>query len=270
MKSLTKSLAGIAIFSMLITTGMANNKFSRKTMKAKTNLTMDVSRTVLINEVVRSSNTKKQASQIRKLMRESKKPIYLYLDSPGGSVVAGLFLIHEIEKAKAQGVKFVCVVDKMAASMAFQFLLHCDMRYAHKTSSMLWHPVRINVRQASITPDVAKQLFLDLRYTENAMLPKLISTLGLSKEVFYYHYNAETLHFGEQLGRIAPKFLKLINGISNYNEVLDAIEEKKKNTKVNIFEILFGKVTNNYSVLSDYVVDYTYPEFVKTINQRNK
>ena len=272
-KIFTSFIVGTAfLLSLLVSTQVfANNKFSRKVSPFQSKVRVDVSRLLIVDNVIRGTDSREHAGLIRKYTKQSKKPIYMYLDSPGGSVVAGLFMIHEMEKAKAQGVKFICVVDKMAASMAFQYLAHCDTRLAHRTSSMLWHPVRVNVRQASITPTVAKTLYLDLKYTESAMLPKLIKELRLPKRVFFHHYNVETLHFGSQLAQLSPRFLQLIDRISNYQEVLDAIALRKKNSKKNIFSILFGRQQQQeLNVLRDYSIDYTYPEFVKEVSKRKE
>ena len=222
---------------------------------------VDTNRLILVNEPI-GKNVAKQIDKMKEMTAKSKKPIYLYLDSPGGSVTAGLFFIHNMEKAQAQGVKFVCVVDELAASMAFQFLAHCDERYAHKTSAMLWHPVRVNIFAASITPIVARNLFLDLNYIEKALLPKLLKELKIEKTTFFRHYHAETLHYGLQLHRLTPSFLSLIHGIKNQTAVDKAIEDKKKKKKKPSFSF-FGEIPpipsdTELQDLKDYEIDYTF------------
>lgn len=68
----------------------------------------------------------------------------IFIDSPGGDVVAGQSIINMIEIEKKAGVQMVCAVTGMAASMAFNILTHCDVRMATPKSRLLFHKVAIN------------------------------------------------------------------------------------------------------------------------------
>lgn len=218
---------------------------------------VNTTRMVVVNEPI-GKNVKAHISEIEEMAEKNLKPIYIYLDSPGGSVTAGLFFIHAMEKLQSRGIKFVCVVDELAASMAFQYLAHCDRRYAHQHSAMLWHPVRVNVMMASITPLVARNLFLDLTYIENTMLPVLLTTLKIEKKVFLRHYHAETLHYGHQLNKLAPGFLTVIKGVRNQAAIEKVISDKKK--KRTPLQIIFGgsKSPSKIKDLKAYEIDYTF------------
>lgn len=64
------------------------------------------------------------------------KPIFIILDSPGGSVLAGAKILDYIKASKAP---IHCVVDNFAASMAAMILENCDKRYASPSSIIMFH-----------------------------------------------------------------------------------------------------------------------------------
>lgn len=68
--------------------------------------------------------------------KSNKDPIYIILDSPGGSVLAGAKILDYIRASKAP---VHCVVDNFAASMAAMILQNCDKRYASPSSVIMFH-----------------------------------------------------------------------------------------------------------------------------------
>ncbi len=102
---------------------------------------------------------------------DSKKDIQLYLNSPGGSVTAGLAIYDTMEFVKAP-VSTICV--GMAASMG-AFLLGCGekgKRYALPNSEIMLHQVMGNVEgQASEIEITAKQI-LKIKAKINQILAK--------------------------------------------------------------------------------------------------
>ena len=186
---------------------------------------LDLDRFVAFKGAVRAQNSD-LAIQALKSFQNSSAPVTVYLDSPGGSVYHGLKVIHEMEKMRANGTKFVCLVDSMAASMAFQFLIHCDTRYVFRFSAMLWHPVRIGAVQ-NVTPKLAGELYMSLAYIERTLLDQLLKVLPISKGQFYRHYHAETLHYGFSLDKMMPGFVEVIDGLYNATALYKAVEERK-------------------------------------------
>lgn len=80
--------------------------------------------------------------------------ITLIINSPGGEVNAGMYLINGMELAKARGTRFRCITTGLAASFAFQVFAKCDDRYALPNSFMLYHPVRITVGAGLLFTDI--------------------------------------------------------------------------------------------------------------------
>lgn len=77
-----------------------------------------------------------------KFNEANAKEVYLILDTPGGSVIAGARLITAIEGSKA---KVNCVVTGMAASMGFQILQHCNQRMGTPDSFIMSHPASVSI-----------------------------------------------------------------------------------------------------------------------------
>ena len=75
------------------------------------------------------------------LLNKNNNYTYIYLNSPGGSVVAGQKYINLINSLKR--TKKIMCISEFAASMAFHILQHCDYRYVLKTSKMMQHQISL-------------------------------------------------------------------------------------------------------------------------------
>jgi ATP-dependent protease ClpP protease subunit len=71
--------------------------------------------------------------------------MYIYLSSPGGSVLEGNKLIDQIKTLQLSGVQVVCIAD-FAASMAFVILQSCPQRYALPSSILMQHQMSIGLK----------------------------------------------------------------------------------------------------------------------------
>jgi len=71
--------------------------------------------------------------------------MYIYISSPGGSVLEGTKLIDQIKTLQLSGVQVVCVAD-FAASMAFVILQACPQRYALPSSILMQHQMSIGLK----------------------------------------------------------------------------------------------------------------------------
>lgn len=136
--------------------------------------------------------------------------IYLIINSPGGSVTAGTFILSAMEYAHAKGRRFVCVVPGLAASMAFQIFAYCDDRYAFPNAYLLWHPVRAGADRP-LTPVDARRLSRDLDRIEATLVEDLRLRMKLDDETFYEHYYAETLFRATELRKLLPSYYILVN-----------------------------------------------------------
>lgn len=73
-----------------------------------------------------------------KLQLKQGESVYLYIDSPGGSIVDGMRLINLVKALSASGTEVICITD-YAASMAFSLFQACPVRYAIENAIIMQH-----------------------------------------------------------------------------------------------------------------------------------
>lgn len=132
------------------------------------------------------------------LQVEKRKPIWLYLQTPGGDVIAGFSLIDVIQTSETP-VYTVCFSD--CASMGFHIFISGHKRYAFKNSILLIHDGEISVNNSSSKAKDTMKFFetLDKRIknhvtTSTKITPEFYDSI-YDKE--YYMYANEE---GKELG----------------------------------------------------------------------
>ncbi len=191
------------ILVLMLISGVANAGIRRPK-----SITLDKSRTINIKGAIRSLD--KESAQVLDWSKGSRKPIYFLIDSPGGSVIGGLYLIRAMERAKARGVPLICVVNNRAMSMGTHILSTCHVRYALPTSLIMWHPatitgfLRLDEKAAE---DLAEQLNLITAYLES----NLRKALNLDRKVYDRYYRAEHQMLAEHLNKLSPRFIRIIH-----------------------------------------------------------
>jgi len=93
-------------------------------------------RKILLHGEINEALALKVILIINKLQKESNKPIYMFIDSPGGSLQAGLSIIDTMEYSK---VPIYTFCYSLAASMAAVILSAGDKRFAYKHSTVMIH-----------------------------------------------------------------------------------------------------------------------------------
>ena len=143
------------------------------------------------------------------LTKESKKPIKIIINSPGGSVYQGFNFLKVMRAAKADGIKLKCTVTGMAASMAFIIFDECTHRRAFATSMLLWHPVRTQYMGILRAQD-AKLLAYRLEQLDKTFMPNLKKHLKLPGDLFETHSNNDIFMQASVLNNHNTKYLKII------------------------------------------------------------
>lgn len=186
---------------------------------ALSDVTLNPARTIVINGPITGSIVGPISRALDKLAADKSQPVDLVIASPGGSVVAGYLIIDKMEALKSSGLKFRCAVRQVAASMAFQMLLHCDERLTTPFSFLLWHPVRIFF-QGALTADVARVASAQLRDTDKIIRADLYANLPMEKKLVDWHFTNETLHHAKSMVTSCPGFFNYVGvGIGNlYND----------------------------------------------------
>lgn len=159
-----------------ITDSRLNNK-DEVTHNEKTILkySVDKNRVIYMNAVVDSVSSKTVTDAIKSMNAKSSEPIFLLLDSPGGSVIDGASVINEMEASKAP-VYTVCT--RLCASMAAMIHSYGSKRYALDRAILMYHPAT-----AGAQGQVANMLSLlnaINRYTDK-MVANIVSRSKLNK-----------------------------------------------------------------------------------------
>lgn len=106
--------------------------------------------------------------------------IFIYISSPGGSVMEGLKIVDIIKSLEKKGVKINCISD-FSASMAFIILQSCQNRMATYSSVLMQHQMSLGIKGN------IENIFTYLDFIKDIddNLDKLQSDkIGISKEEF--------------------------------------------------------------------------------------
>ena len=93
-------------------------------------------RAVEINGSINMGSIKRAQQAFLRFDQESHEPIWLKMNSPGGSVEAGLILIDTFLGLKSP---IYCLVESKAYSMAAITLLFCKKKYAYRHATIMLH-----------------------------------------------------------------------------------------------------------------------------------
>ncbi len=74
-------------------------------------------------------------------LRNKKKPISIYINSPGGSCIDGFSIIDTIEQLKKEGAKIYTIITGYACSMGSQISVTGSKRFMSKRAYYMLHPM---------------------------------------------------------------------------------------------------------------------------------
>lgn len=101
------------------------------------NLHLNEKRTLYLTQPVSMDVVDDLVNKLRQMEKTSSEPVYLLIDSPGGSVFDGAQLVSQMESMRAP-VHTVCL--KICASMAAIIHQYGKKRYALDRSVLMFHP----------------------------------------------------------------------------------------------------------------------------------
>lgn len=160
-----------------------------------------------------------QAKELRQMAIKSKKPVFVFLNSPGGIVNAGEVFIDAVVAARSRGTPVVCVSATLAASMAFNILPFCSARYALPNTQLLFHPARI-ISRYGFTYKQLRYFQGELEDIESKFQPILQNMMGIDDDEFSMHYYAETLWEAHRLlHKSGTKWLRIVNDIRGIKDI---------------------------------------------------
>ena len=95
---------------------------------------------------LRDDITTESTSQLLyKLNSLNTTPLYIYINSPGGEVIAGLEVINYIKSLQERNIEINCICHN-AMSMAFAIFQYCSNRYILHASTLMQHQMSIQVK----------------------------------------------------------------------------------------------------------------------------
>jgi ATP-dependent protease ClpP protease subunit len=110
---------------------------------------------------------------VRKLNKFTNNQLYLYITSPGGSVISGMQIIDQLKSLRERNIKLVCIGD-FAASMAFAIFQSCPVRYITSSSILMQHQMSLqlngNLQNVNNYLDFIRQIDDDLEEFQAAKL----------------------------------------------------------------------------------------------------
>lgn len=192
----------------------------------KAGVSINLERVIEVVGPITARSSFAMIEQLSILALANKSPIDIVFDSPGGDLITGYLVVDRMESLRRQGIQFRCFVRTVAASMAFQMLLHCDERYASPHAVVLWHPVRV-FWLGPLTATDANIIATQLTAANEAVLSDLKEHLAMPEEQLMWHYTQETLHQATSLDKLIPGFFSYVgNNIVNLHED-EAMSEKE-------------------------------------------
>lgn len=124
----------------------------------KSLVNVNQNRILLLTSNVTPESVNPLVSEIKNLAKNPKEPIYLVIDSNGGSLDAGQKLIDTMRGAKsAHGLKTICIVIDDAFSMAAVISAYCHQTFMMPNSALMFHEAAYGIQApASIIESYVK------------------------------------------------------------------------------------------------------------------
>jgi ATP-dependent Clp protease protease subunit len=136
------------------------------------------SRVIYLDEEVTFASSNRVSNSIKEMASKSSEPIYLLIDSPGGSVLDGTLIINEMEASSAP-VYTVCT--QLCASMAAMIHSYGAKRYSVDRAILMFHPASGGAEGQ--VPNMLSQLTTLQRYTDK-LVANVIARSRVSKEEY--------------------------------------------------------------------------------------
>jgi ATP-dependent Clp protease protease subunit len=172
--------------------------------------------------------------------------LYLYINSPGGDVLAGLDIINYIKSLQQRNKKVVCIAHN-AISMAFVVFQYCSLRYILYSSTLMQHQMYLGLKGKlqEINSRMSYLNVLEAKLNKDQAL-----RLNMSLPEFTQIIQNDWWLYGDSIldNKAADEIITFFCAFENYEETV-------------LVNTLFGDVTIKYSAcpLINYPVDIKFP-----------
>ena len=99
---------------------------------------------VSLRETINQDSSSRLLSKLNSI-ENKHNIIYLYINSPGGDVMAGLEIINYIKGLQNREKQIICIAHN-AISMAFVVFQYCSARYILYSSTLMQHQMALGVK----------------------------------------------------------------------------------------------------------------------------
>lgn len=181
--------------------------------------------------------------------------LYLYINSPGGDVMAGFEVINYIKSLQERSKQIICIGHN-AMSMAFAIFQYCTQRYILYSSTLMQHQMSLQVKGKLYDINSRMNYLNSIEHTINqAQATRLNMTLDTFTQLIqndWWLYADDIIQH-----KAADKLVSIYCSFDNYDENV-------------VVQTMFGDVHVKYSAcpLINYPTHITYP----TVNfsEKNK
>lgn len=159
-------------------------------------------RIIIVNAIIDSCTLEDVSLQIIKFNMEDKdipkdkrKPIRLFLQSPGGNVISGFNLVDIIESSETP-VYTICFAN--CSSMAFHIFISGHKRFAFKNSVLLNHDGDLSLSNSSSKVKDTMKFFETL---DERIKNHIITHTNISEEFYDSIYEKEYYMYANEEGK---------------------------------------------------------------------
>ena len=200
---------------------------------------------VSLREPISQDSSSRLLSKLNAI--ESKHEIlYLYINSPGGSVTAGLEIVNYIKGLQQRGKQIKCIAHN-AMSMAFLIFQLCSQRLILHSSTLMQH--QMSLEAGGKLYDMNSRMTY-LNSLETSLNQEQATRLDMKLEDFIKIIQNDWWLYGEDIikHKAADKVISLFCSFDNYDETV-------------LLSTLFGDVSLKYSAcpLINYPLQITFP-----------
>lgn len=172
--------------------------------------------------------------------------IYLYINSPGGNVMAGLEIINYIKSLQRRDKQVICIAHN-AMSMAFAIFQYCTERYILYSSSLMQHQMSLGI--SGKLYDINSRMVY-LNRLEEKINQDQAERLKLSVANFTRLIQNDWWMYAEDilLNNAADKMVSIFCSFDNFEETVT-------------IHSLFGEITVKYSACPsiNYPIQVSFP-----------
>jgi len=189
------------------------------------------------------------------LIEAKHDTLYLYINSPGGDVMAGFEIINYIKSLQERSKAVICIAHN-AMSMAFAIFQYCSERYILYSSTLMQHQMSLNAKGKLYDLNARMQY---LNVIEHKINHDQASRLHISVGNFTRLIQNDWWLYAEEIlqNKAADKMVTLACAFDNYDENV-------------VIQTLFGDVHVKYSAcpLINYPIQVTFPNI--NLSEGNK